>query len=200
MKTFAVFSILLLVTMALHAELRDVAIGDDAPDFTLTGLDGKKYHLSQFRGKTIVLEWINPGCPFVVGQYSSGNMPGLQEKYTKEGIIWLTINSTREDHPEAKTDDECRAVYSEWKSKATAHLMDIGGNVGKLYGAKTTPHMFVIASDGKVAYNGAIDDDRSTNGGRNAKLNYVSQVIEELKAGKAVSIATTKPYGCSVKY
>ena len=200
MKTIAVFTLFLLVTMALHAELRDVAVGDDAPDFSLNGLDGKKYHLSQFRGKTIVLEWINPGCPFVVGQYSSGNMPGLQEKYTNEGIIWLTVNSTREDHPEAKTPDECKAMYSEWRSRATAHLMDAGGSVGKLYGAKTTPHMFVISSDGKIAYNGAIDDDRSTNGGRNAKLNYVSQAIEELKAGKPVSIGTTKPYGCSVKY
>jgi AhpC/TSA family protein len=200
MKTIAFFTFFFLVIMSLHAELKDVAVGDDAPDFSLTGLDGKKYHLSQFRGKTIVLEWINPGCPFSHAQYTSGNVPGLQEKYTKEGIIWLTINSTREDHPEAKTADECRAFYAESRAAATAHLVDIGGTVGKLYGAKTTPHMFVISSDGKIAYNGAIDDDRSTNGGRNAKLNYVAQALEELKAGKTVTITTTKPYGCSVKY
>jgi len=200
MKTIALFTLFSLVAMTLHAELKDVAAGDDAPDFTLTGLDGKQYNLSQYRGKTIVLEWMNPGCPFVVGHYTSGNIPALQEKYTKDGVIWLTVNSTRADHPEARTPDECREIFSEWKAKATAHLLDEGGNVGKLYGAKTTPHMIVIAPDGKIAYNGAIDDDRSTNGGRNANLNYVSQAIEELKAGKSVSIATTKPYGCSVKY
>jgi hypothetical protein len=200
MKTFTFFTLFFLVAMSLNAELKDVAVGDDAPNFSLTGLDGKKHDLSQYRGKTVVLEWINPGCPFVVGHYASGNIPGMQEKYTKDGVIWLTINSTRDDHPEAKTPEVCRELYAEWKSKPTAHLLDPGGVTGKLYGARTTPHMYVISAEGKLVYNGAIDDDRSTNGGQNAKLNYVAQAVEELKASKSVSIATTKPYGCSVKY
>lgn len=186
--------------MSLNAELKEVAVGADAPNFSLTGLDGKKHDLSQYRGKTVILEWINPGCPFVVGHYASGNIPAMQEKYTKEGVVWLTINSTREDHPDFKSSDEYTAIYADWKSKPTAHLIDAGGTTGKLYGARTTPHMFVISPDGKIAYDGAIDDDRSTNGGQNAKLNYVAQVVDELKSGKAVSISTTKPYGCSVKY
>src|SRR5689334_14786595 len=94
-----------VIAMTLHAELTSVAVGDDAPDFSLKSLDGKTYHLSDFRGKLVVLEWTNPGCPFVVGQYSSGNMPALQDKYTKQGVVWLTINSTRPDHPEARTPD-----------------------------------------------------------------------------------------------
>lgn len=200
MKTFTFFTLLFLVTMSLHAELKEVAVGADAPNFSLTGLDGKKHDLSQYRGKTVILEWINPGCPFVVGHYASGNIPGMQEKFTKDGVVWLTINSTRADHQDAKSPEEYAAIYAEWKSKPTAHLIDAGGATGKLYGARTTPHMFVISPDGKIAYDGAIDDDRSTNGGQNAKLNYVAQVVEEIKSGKAVSISTTKPYGCSVKY
>lgn len=189
-----------LIAIAIHAELNDVASGDEAPDFSLKALDGKTYKLSGFRGKIVVLEWTNPGCPFVVGHYSSGNMPSLQEKYTKQDIVWLTINSTRPDHPEARSPDECHEIYASWNSKATAHLIDADGSTGKLYGAKTTPHMFIVSTDGKVLYNGAIDDDRSTNGGRNAKMNYVALAIEEIKAGKTVTVTTTKPYGCSVKY
>jgi peroxiredoxin len=195
-----IFAFLSLFTMTLQAEPTDVTVGDEAPDFSLTSLDGSKYMLSQLRGKTVVLEWVNPGCPFVVGHYSNGNIPGLQEKYTKEGIVWLTINSTRSDHPDAKTPDEYRTIFAQWGSKATAHLMDAGGAVGKLYGAKTTPHMFIITPEGKIAYNGAIDDDRSTNGGRNAKVNYIIQGLTDLKAAQSVTFSTTKPYGCSVKY
>lgn len=201
MKTISFITFIsFFFAMAIQAEPTSVAVGDKAPDFSLQDLDGKTYKLSDFKGKTVILEWINPGCPFVVGHYSSGNMPGLQEKLTKEGVIWLTINSTRADHPDAKMPEEFRELYKEWNSKATAHLIDKSGTVGKLYGAKTTPHMFIISDQGKVIYNGAIDDDRSTNGGRNAKLNYITQAVSELKSGSEVSISTTKPYGCSVKY
>ncbi len=197
--------ILLVLMMMIPAIIASahpdpLASGDVAPDFTLTDINGASHKLSDFRGKTVVLEWINPGCPFVVGHYANGNMPKLQNKYTGEGVVWLTINSTRPDHPEAKTAAECKTILGDWKSSATANLMDGDRTVGKLYGAKTTPHMYIVTGDGKIAYNGAIDDDRSTDGGVNAKINYIAQALDELKAGKAVSTSTTKAYGCSVKY
>lgn len=191
---------MLIPAIVASATPEPLTIGDAAPDFALTDINGIMHKLSDFKGKTVVLEWINVGCPFVVGHYANGNMPKLQKKYTDEGVVWLTINSTRPDHPEAHTAAECKTIFANWHSDATAHLMDESRTVGRLYDAKTTPHMFIIPSDGKIAYQGAIDDDRSTSGGANAKVNYVAQALDELKAGKPVSISNTKSYGCSVKY
>jgi hypothetical protein len=197
-KVVFFFSALFFMTTIAFAQ--ELTVGALAPDFMLKDIYGKTFRLSDFKGKTVVLEWINVGCPFVKGHYNNGNMQRLQKKYTTEGVIWLTINSTRPDHPEAFTADECQKIFADWKSMATANLMDEERTVGHLYEAKTTPHMFIITSLGTIAYNGAIDDDRSTDGGVNAKVNYVEEALEALKAGKAVSVVTTKPYGCSVKY
>lgn len=178
------------------------SIGSVAPQFTLTDMAGKRVNLADYQGKIVVLEWTNPACPYVVGHYANGHMPGLQKKYTEMGVVWLTINSTNPQNSGAKSNEEYTQMYSDWKSGATAHLRDASGEVGKTYDAKTTPHMFVIDKEGKLAYAGAIDDDRSTNGGANAKVNYIDKAMEELlvEGKSSLSISETKPYGCSVKY
>ncbi len=176
------------------------AIGEKAPDFALTDLNGKTVKLSDYQGKIVVLEWINPGCPFVKGQYGSGNMQAIQKEATSKGVVWLTINSTRPDHPEAFNAAASKEILGEWKSNATNNLMDEDRTVGRLYGAKTTPHMFVIGSDGVLKYSGAIDDDRSADGGKKATVNYVREALNSIMANKAVAMTATAPYGCSVKY
>lgn len=174
--------------------------GKTAPGFSLNDVDGKTVKLSDFKGKIVVLEWINEGCPFVKGHYENGNMPSLQQKYTTQGIVWLTINSTRPDHPEAYNASKSKEILAQWHSHATANLMDEDRTVGHVYDAKTTPHMYVIDKEGILRYQGAIDDDRSTSGGKKATVNYVAQALDALIAGKEVTTATTKSYGCSVKY
>jgi hypothetical protein len=175
-------------------------IGKAAPDFTLHDLDGKTVKLSDYKGKIVVLEWINEGCPFVIGHYQNGHIPSMQEYYTKMGVIWLTINSTRPDHPEAFSATKSKEQLKKWGSYATDNLMDEDRKVGHLYEAKTTPHFFIVGKDGMLKYQGAIDDDRSTNGGKHAKNNYVLTALESLLAGKDVTTTSTQPYGCSVKY
>jgi peroxiredoxin len=177
-----------------------VEVGKPAPAFTLKNVDGKDVSLSDFKGKVVVLEWTNPGCPFVVGHYKNGNIPKLQKELTDKGVVWLAINSTNKNHKDYQTASEFKAQMAEWKANASHYLLDEDGKVGKLFDAKTTPHMFVIDKNGTLAYMGAIDDDRSTNGGKDAKVNYVKKAVEELLAGKEVSEKVTKQYGCSIKY
>jgi protein-disulfide isomerase len=198
MKNLLIAFFLLLPFMTVSAN--PISVGDVAPDFSLKDVTGKTVKLSDLKGKTVVLEWTNPGCPFVVGHYANGNMQAVQAKYTAKGVIWLTINSTNASHKDAKSPEEFEKVFTEWKSSATANLLDADGTVGQTYGAKTTPHMFIISANGTLAYNGAIDDDRSVNGGANAKINYVSAALDEVLAGKTIETSVTKPYGCSVKY
>lgn len=198
MKILLIAFLLILPFMTVSAN--PVGVGEAAPDFSLKDITGKTVKLSDLKGKTVVLEWTNPGCPFVVGHYANGNMPAVQAKYTGKGVVWLTINSTNAEHKDAKSPEEFQKIFTEWKSVASANLLDADGKVGQTYGAKTTPHMFIISADGSLAYNGAIDDDRSVNGGANAKINYVSVALDEVLAGKSVATSTTKPYGCSVKY
>lgn len=178
-----------------------VEIGKPAPDFTGTDSNGKTHKLSDFKGKTVVLEWTNPECPFVVKHYDSKNMQGLQEKYTGEGVIWLTINSSAEGEQGNQTGEQANAYISEKASKPTARLLDASGEIGKLYDAKTTPHMFVINPEGNVVYAGAIDDNDSSKPEDAATAkNYVSAALDAVLGGKPVETAQTKPYGCGVKY
>ncbi len=177
-----------------------VEVGKPAPLFTLKNVDGKDVSLSDFKGKIVVLEWTNPGCPFVVGHYKNNNMQKLQKELTDKGVIWLAINSTNKNHKDYQTASEFKAQMAEWKAHASHYLLDEDGKVGKMFDAKTTPHMFVIDKNGNLAYMGAIDDDRSANGGKDAKVNYVKKAVEELLAGKEVSEKVTKQYGCSIKY
>ena len=176
-------------------------VGQPAPAFTLKDTSGKTVNLADYKGKTVVLEWHNPECPFVKKHYDSANMQGLQSKYTKDGIVWLAVSSTEPGHQDYKKPDALNALLKSSNAAPTAYLMDESGSTGKAYGAKTTPHMYVINPQGTLVYAGGIDDKRSTNVAdvKTAK-NYVSAALDELKAGKPISVATSAPYGCSVKY
>lgn len=193
------FFSIILVTVT-HASAPGLADDEMAPNFTLTDLSGNSHSLSDFKGKPVVLEWTNPGCPFVVAHYKTGNMQSLQKKYKEKDVVWLVMNSTNPDHHDYKSSKGLSEIYTEWKADYTAQLIDKTGEVGKLYNAKTTPHMYIIDKTGKLAYQGAIDDDRSTNGGTKAEVNYVQRALDELLAGKTVSTSLTRPYGCSIKY
>ncbi len=177
-----------------------VSIGEVAPDFVLKNFDGKEVKLSDYQGKIVVLEWFNEGCPFVQKHYGSGFMQSLQEKYTKQDVVWLTVNSTDSSHRDFLSPEETKEIVQKWGIKSSQMLADADGKVGKLYGAKTTPHMFVIADDGKLSYQGAIDDNSDAGADPKTSKNYVQQALDELRTGAVVAVKETKPYGCSVKY
>jgi peroxiredoxin len=189
-----------VMSLASISSATPVETGSPAPNFTLSDVNGKQVKLSDFKGKIVVLEWINEGCPFTRGHYESGNMQSLQKQLTDKGVVWLTINSTRPDHPEAFNAAASKAILESWKAHSTADLMDEDRTVGHLYNAKTTPHMFVIDAKGIIRYQGAIDDHRGTDGGKNASVNYVHDAVTALLDGKEVAVSATTPYGCSVKY
>jgi len=177
------------------------AIGAAAPDFELTDSQGNTHKLSAFKGKFVVLEWVNYGCPFVKKHYQSDNMQTLQKKYGDKGVVWLSICSSAEGKQGHFTGDELASQIKANRGQQTAYLIDADGKVGKTYGARTTPHMFVINPDGDLIYKGAIDDRASTSTSDvEGATNYVAQALDEAMAGKPVSQSATQPYGCSVKY
>ena len=182
------------------AVLASAAPGQPAPGFTVTDLSGKPANLADYKGRTVVLEWNNFGCPFVQKHYRSGNMQALQKRYGSE-VVWLTVNSTNKSSSDYQVPAKLQSELRDFGAQPARYLMDDPGAVGLAYGAKTTPHMFVIDGNGKVVYNGAIDDKRSTDleDVKGAK-NYVVAALEDLKAGRPVAVASTTPYGCSVKY
>lgn len=182
----------------LSDEGKKIDIGSVVPDFALTDLNGKVVKLSDFKGKIVVLEWTNPNCPFVQRVYKEKIMTNLQKEYMAKGIIWIIVNSTNPKHRDYREPKELQRIYSEWNSTYTAYLMDSDGKVGKMLDAKTTPHMFIIDKDGKLVYNGAIDDD--PRGEKKEKVNYVRNALNEILAGKQITTPITKPYGCSIKY
>jgi peroxiredoxin len=164
-------------------------------------VDGQKRSLQDFKGKYVVLEWVNHGCPFVKKHYDSGNMQALQKELTGQGAVWLSICSSAEGKQGNMTPAEWKTALAEKKVAATATLLDPEGTVGKTYGAKTTPHMYLIGPDGKLLYKGAIDDRPSTDKADvNGAKNYVRAAFLEAKEGKPVSESDTQAYGCSVKY
>lgn len=176
-------------------------VGQPAPDFSLTDLNGQIHRLSDYRGKVVVLEWTNPECPFVRKHYDSGNLPSLQKAARADGVVWLAINS---GHPGAQGDFEPAQVRAWLDAKGaapTAYFRDRDGKVGHLYDARATPHLFVITADGTLVYQGGIDSIPS------AKIsdlpratNYVRAALASVKAGEPVAVPTSRPYGCSVKY
>ena len=176
-------------------------VGQKAPDFTLTDTAGKTVRLSDFKRKHVVLEWHNPGCPFVRKHYDSANMQALQKEANTKGVVWLAINSTETGHPDYLAPPKLGQWMVQQKAAASATLMDENGSVGKSYGARTTPHMYLVAPDGLLIYAGGIDSIPSarTEDIKTA-TNYVRQGLSEALAGKPLSQATTRPYGCSVKY
>ncbi len=187
---------LVLVSLSAFA----VETGSPAPDFTLPGLE-KEVKLSGLKGKIVVLEWLNHGCPFVKKHYGTENMQTLQKKYTDKGVVWLSVISSAPGKQGHVDQSAAKAEKASNRSAASDVLLDPAGKVGQLYAAKTTPHMFVIGRDGLVAYQGAIDDRSNLDWSavKGAK-NFVAQALDEVLEGKPVSTATTKAYGCAVKY
>ncbi len=179
----------------------DAKVGEPAPAFTATDADGKTRSLDEFKGKYVILEWFNPECPFVKKHYGSGNMQKLQAEWTGRGVAWLTIASSAPDKQGHMTPAQANAVIKERGARQTALLLDGDGAVGRLYGAKTTPHMFVIDPQGRLIYAGAIDNVASPDPDDiKGATNYVQQALQEAMSGKPVSAAQTQSYGCSVKY
>ena len=189
--SFMCAALMLFTTAAVHAA-DTPKVGQKAPDFTLTSADGKTVSLADYRGKVVVLEWTNPECPFVQRHYKAGTMKKLADEYAAKGVTWLAINTTSSAKPEA---------MQQWAKANNLDypiLMDNSGEVGKSYGAKTTPHMFIIDTQGTIAYAGGIDDDPA--GEKANRVNFVSNALDQVLAGKEVSQSETRPYGCSVKY
>jgi peroxiredoxin len=176
-------------------------VGRPAPDFTLADLSGNQHELSELEGKYVVLEWVNFGCPFVKKHYGSENMQKLQKEFVDKGVVWLSICSSAPGKQGNETPDSAKSGFQQFGSAATAYLVDEDGKVGKLYSAKTTPEMFVINPEGVLIYAGAIDDKPTPNPSTVASSkNYVKAALNEAMSGKGVSMPSTKPYGCSVKY
>ncbi len=191
---------MLLLAPSLEAHAAAI-VGKSAPELELRDADGKTVRLDSFKGKYVVLEWVNRQCPFVNKHYGSGNMQALQKKYTEKGVVWLSICSSAPGKQGYVEGPEAKAWMSEKKAAPTDFLLDPKGKAGKAYGAKTTPHMFVIDPKGKVVYNGAIDDKPSTNRADiETARNYLAAALDASMAGKKVEVAATQPYGCSVKY
>lgn len=183
------------------AAFATAVVGQSAPAFSAVDTSGRTVSLADFKGKTVVLEWVNPGCPFVRKHYDSANMPATQKSAVAKGAVWLAINST---HAGA-SDYMAPAALAGWmKDKGgapSATLMDADGKVGRAYGARTTPHLYVIDAKGTLVYAGAIDSKPSANPADiKTATNYINQAVSELAAGKPVSQAVTQAYGCSVKY
>jgi peroxiredoxin len=177
------------------------AVGQPAPAFQLPDVQGKAVKLSDFQGRFVVLEWTNPGCPFVVKHYGSQNMQALQKEAVAKGVVWLSISSTAPGHADYLAPARLAAQYQTWGASPSAMLMDDAGKVGQAYGARTTPHMYVIDPKGVLVYAGGIDDKRSANPEdvKTAK-NFVRAALADAMAGKPVGTPTATPYGCSIKY
>jgi len=195
----AVAAIISLAAFSLCAWA--VKVGDPAPDFTGTDTHGQTHKLSEYRGKYVVLEWTNNGCPYTRKHYTSGNMQNLQKEWTAKGVVWLTILSSAPGEQGYMTASEENAYIAKVHADPTAALLDPTGAIGHEYDAKTTPDMFVIDPSGKLIYAGAIDDHPTTEvSDIPHSKNYVTDALSEAMAGHAVAVTYTRPYGCSVKY
>jgi AhpC/TSA family len=190
-----------LLLWAAPGLLSAAKVGDAAPDFTGKASNGKTIHLADYRGKYVVLEWHNNGCPFVRKQYNSGNMQSLQKRWTAQGVMWFTILSSAPGKQGYVTASEENDYLAKMHAAPSAALLDPSGDIGHLYDAKTSPHMFVINPQGVLIYDGAIDDKPTPDlADVPGAKNYVSLALEQAMAGEHVDIAATRPYGCSVKY
>jgi peroxiredoxin len=200
MKKTSLIAIVCLTAATLSAA-ESPKVGSIAPDFKLTDPKGATHSLSDFKGKYVVLEWFNPECPFVKKHYGSGNMQKLQQEYASKGVAWMSIDSSAAGKEGHLTPEAASRQIADWKMNSTTLLLDVNGKAGQAYGAKNTPHMFIINPDGRIVYEGAIDSKATANPKDIASAtNYVKVALDESIAGKPVSNPNTKPYGCSVKY
>jgi len=190
-----------LASMLLAASAFAATVGQPAPTFAVTDAAGKAVSLADFKGKTVVLEWVNPSCPYVRKHYDSANMQATQKGAVDKGVVWLAVNSTAQGHYDYKKPADMVAWMQSQKAAATHALMDSDGKVGRAYGARTTPHLYIVDAKGTLVYAGGIDDKPSSNPAdvKTAK-NHVNAALADIAAGRAVAQAVTRPYGCSVKY
>jgi peroxiredoxin len=201
MKRVAFVALVVAAAAGARLAVAAAVVGEPAPAFTLADTNGRSHSLEDLRGKTVVLEWWNDECPFVGKHYGSGNMQRLQKEWTAKGVVWLTISSSAPGRQGYVDGAQANAWMQEKGAAPTAVLLDHDGKVGRAYGAKTTPHMFVIDPKGTVVYAGGIDDKPSTDLADVATAkNFVSAALAEVTAGKRVTTAVSQPYGCSVKY
>jgi alkyl hydroperoxide reductase subunit AhpC len=202
MKRSTLYPMILTAAICMAPLLLVAAkIGQPAPDFTATASNGKSFRLGDYRGKYVVLEWHNNGCPYVGKHYKSGNMQRLQKEWTGRNVIWFTILSSAPGQQGYVTATEENAYLAKMQAAPTAALLDPNGEIGHLYNAKTSPQMVVINPEGIVIYDGAIDDKPTTDlSDVPGATNYVSRALEQAMAGKPVGTPSTRPYGCSVKY
>jgi len=185
------------VTLVAYA----ARVGSPAPDFSGTDTHGRTHSLADYRGKYVVLEWTNKDCPYTRAQYASGNMQALQKEWTAKGVVWLTILSSAPGHQGYMTAEQENAWIAKIHADPTAAILDPTGAIGHEYEAKTTPHMFVIDPSGRLIYDGAIDNQPTTDPADiAASKNYVTAALTEAMDGQPVAVAYTRPYGCSVKY
>ena len=200
-KRFLTSTIVVLAMLTAFSAAWAARVSEPAPDFTATDTNGKVHKLSEYHGKFVVLEWSNRGCPYTQKHYNSGNMQRLQQEWTGRGVVWLTVISSAPGKQGYVTASEENTYLKQVNAAPTTVLLDPTGALGHLYGAKTTPHIFIISPQGTLIYNGAIDDRPTTDlGDVTAAKNYVSAALDEATSGKPVSSSTSRPYGCSVKY
>lgn len=202
MKRSTLFTLLVALALCIAPLLISaVKVGEAAPEFTASASNGKTYHLADYRGKYVVLEWHNNGCPYVGKHYNSGNMQKLQKQWTSRGVVWFTILSSAPGQQGYVSAGEENNYLAKMQAAPTAALLDPSGEIGHLYDAKTSPQMVVINPQGVVIYDGAIDDKPTTDlSDVPGATNYVNLALEQAMAGKRVETAATRPYGCSVKY
>ena len=201
MRSIVLVAALVMFVVSSSASAAPAAVGKPAPDFALKDLDGKEVKLSSFKGKVVVLEWFNPGCPYVKKSHTVGSLVDTAKKHAKNGVVWLAINSGAAGKQGADPKDNAAAIKT-WSLEHPV-LLDPTGTTGKAYGATNTPHMFVIDAKGTLVYAGAIDNSpdgegKSAAGGK--LINYVDAALEAVAAKRAVKTAMTKAYGCGVKY
>ena len=206
-RKLVIYNCLAIFVMALSLPLycdkanASVEVGMAAPDFTVTDIQGNQVTLSDYKGKIVVLEWSNHLCPFVVKHYASGNMQQSQKTATEKDVVWLTIVSSAPGKQGHVSAEEAMEIEKEVGTSSSARILDETGEIGKLYGAKTTPHMFVVNQEGNIAYAGAIDSNSSPDPNTiEGATNYVLAALDDIEAGRDVQTPATWPYGCSVKY
>lgn len=195
---YPAFSVVALIALSLAGPVGAAPTpGETAPDFTAVDSYGKAVKLSDFRGKYVVMEWVNPDCPFVKKHYRSGNMQSLQKTYTGKDVVWLSVSTG----VKTSASQVLNAWLKEMDAAPSRLIMDADTQIARQYGAKTTPHMYIINPQGKLVYVGAIDDKRGKNPAEiKSATNYVQAAFNDVFAGKPIAVASTKPYGCSVKY
>jgi peroxiredoxin len=196
LSALLLFTLILLPTLAV-AEGSDRA---QAPAFELTTTDNTVYNNENLRGKTVVLEWFNAGCPFVKRVYESGHLPAVQKEAVEKGVVWITVNSTNAEHGDFVSAEQVPALIQEWKMSSTAYALDAEGKVGRAFEAKTTPTIVVLDSEGRIAYSGAVDNYPQISGDETKLERYAHDAILNLLTGKPIQKSHVKSYGCSVKY